>query len=202
MRVPEEAVTAGSEALEEKMGLGRDEALHYAATAIEAAAPHLTPRVAGLDPHARAVLAQFITRLRPQDPDSENIPDTYDYALADEILTEITADPEPVVLPVFTGPVTPRAVVAALKELPSIRAYGVVSAGVWYDEFSGQTTQRVVISTGGFSENEELLAQLRRTLFWLMWWDSTHRGGTFIFQLPLDAWDTPVERLAEQLGTW
>lgn len=43
-----------------------------------------------LIPEARDVLAQFIARLRPQDPESESIPDEFDFQLADEILAEIT----------------------------------------------------------------------------------------------------------------
>jgi len=39
------------------------------------------------------------------------------------------------------------------------------------------------IATGGWSGNEEMIAALQdNVIFWAMCWDSSHRGGLFVFQ--------------------
>lgn len=147
----DEAITAGAEALEETMGLGRDEALHYAAAAIEAAAAHLPSPPVDLE------------------------------ALAGEVTS-------------------PRMLVGVLGRVPSMAAYGSVTSQVVPDEFTGRDVREVRLTTGGFSDNEDLVARLRRTIFWWTYWESTHRGGMFVFRVPISHWDAEHAGLAKPQG--
>jgi hypothetical protein len=35
--------------------------------------------------------------------------------------------------------------------------------------------------TGGWSENEEIINQLSTTMFWILWWQESKRGGYYKF---------------------
>jgi len=37
------------------------------------------------------------------------------------------------------------------------------------------------LTTGGWSENEEIINQLSDTFFWFLWWQESHRGGYYKF---------------------
>ena len=37
------------------------------------------------------------------------------------------------------------------------------------------------LTTGGWSENEELIDQIADTMFWLLWWQESKRGGYYKF---------------------
>ena len=47
---------------------------------------------------------------------------------------------------------------------------------------------RLVLHTGGWSGNEDIVAELRDTWFWLMYWQATHRGGHYYFEIPWSEW--------------
>lgn len=47
---------------------------------------------------------------------------------------------------------------------------------------------RIKIATGGWSDNEEIVAALmRNSLFVALFWESTHRGGLTVIRPPLAA---------------
>jgi len=39
------------------------------------------------------------------------------------------------------------------------------------------------LATGGWSGNEDIIQSLRKNLFWMITWESSHRGGLFVFDL-------------------
>lgn len=41
--------------------------------------------------------------------------------------------------------------------------------------------QTLELTTGGWSENEEIVDQLSDTFFWFLWWQESHRGGYYKF---------------------
>lgn len=42
---------------------------------------------------------------------------------------------------------------------------------------------KLYLSTGGWSGNEEVVAALRRSDFWLLAWEQSRRGGHYVFDL-------------------
>ena len=40
------------------------------------------------------------------------------------------------------------------------------------------------LSTGGWSGNEDIIEALKPTLFWLMYWWRSERGGHYYFEIP------------------
>lgn len=41
----------------------------------------------------------------------------------------------------------------------------------------------LTIATGGWSDNETIIHALGCTMFWVMCWESSHRGGKYVFDL-------------------
>ncbi len=39
------------------------------------------------------------------------------------------------------------------------------------------------LTTGGWSENEEIISELSETMFWSFWWEESKRGGYYKFIL-------------------
>lgn len=39
----------------------------------------------------------------------------------------------------------------------------------------------IELTTGGWSENEELIDKLANTMFWFLWWNTSKRGGYYKF---------------------
>lgn len=54
--------------------------------------------------------------------------------------------------------------------------YGTFEA---YKEKDGKTT--IELTTGGWSENEDIIDMLADTVFWLFWWQESKRGGYYKF---------------------
>jgi len=42
-------------------------------------------------------------------------------------------------------------------------------------------TETLELTTGGWSENENLIDQIAETWFWLLWWQESKRGGYYKF---------------------
>ena len=40
------------------------------------------------------------------------------------------------------------------------------------------------LSTGGWSGNEDIIEVLESTIFWLMFWQKSERGGHYYFEIP------------------
>ena len=54
----------------------------------------------------------------------------------------------------------------------------------WGPEFGVRETQRrLYLSTAGWSGNEELIEVLEGTMFWMLCWESSRRGGHYVFNL-------------------
>ncbi|BAS11809.1 hypothetical protein AHiyo8_01120 [Arthrobacter sp. Hiyo8] len=53
-----------------------------------------------------------------------------------------------------------------------------------------QLVHELKLVTGGFSTDEKLIGRVERDLLGLMYWESSHRGGLFVFQIPQDALDS------------
>jgi hypothetical protein len=45
-------------------------------------------------------------------------------------------------------------------------------------------SKRLEIATGGWSGCEELISTVRHTLWYVKYWESTHRGGLWIWEVP------------------
>ena len=39
----------------------------------------------------------------------------------------------------------------------------------------------IELTTGGWSENEEIIEELSNTMFWFLWWQESKRGGYYKF---------------------
>ena len=59
----------------------------------------------------------------------------------------------------------------------------------------GRQVKRVSMVTLGWSGNEAVASTITGTLFHTLWWESTHRGGLTVYQVPADQWDVPWEQL-------
>lgn len=55
----------------------------------------------------------------------------------------------------------------------------------------------VKLVTGGWSENEEVVEQIRESMFHLLFWESIHRGGMHVFHVPSARWREHID-----LGRW
>lgn len=58
--------------------------------------------------------------------------------------------------------------------------------------------RQVQLITGGWSDDEHLLGRVAPTstppsLFGLSFWASTHRGGLYVYEVPVDRFDSPDE---------
>ena len=49
---------------------------------------------------------------------------------------------------------------------------------------------QVRLAIGGWSGNEVIIAELDRTFFSLLYWQSSHRGGLHLYEVPVAEWDT------------
>lgn len=56
-----------------------------------------------------------------------------------------------------------------------------------WSEKDGKHGREYHVSTGGWSGNEDIIGALREnSLFWAMCWESSRRGGHFVFQVSKD----------------
>ena len=42
-------------------------------------------------------------------------------------------------------------------------------------------TETLELTTGGWSENEEIINEIANTMFWFLWWQESKRGGYYKF---------------------
>lgn len=48
------------------------------------------------------------------------------------------------------------------------------------------------IATAGESFNEDIIGALENTMFWFMYWESSHRGGGYTFHIAQEQMDIPT----------
>lgn len=41
----------------------------------------------------------------------------------------------------------------------------------------------LILTTGGWSENEEIINLISNTMFWFLWWQESKRGGYYRFKI-------------------
>lgn len=52
----------------------------------------------------------------------------------------------------------------------------------------GRPIVRIRLVTGGWSGNEEVIGEIDATWFGVLYWQSSHRGGLHVFDVPETAW--------------
>lgn len=57
-----------------------------------------------------------------------------------------------------------------------------------------QLVRELKLVTGGFSTDEKLIGRAERGLLGLMYWESSHRGGLFVYLIPQEALDSELVR--------
>lgn len=75
-------------------------------------------------------------------------------------------------------------------------AYGGVSVGdpVPSELRPQRLVRRVELVTAGYSDDEALCGRVENgSLFGLMFWDSSHRGGLTVYEVPVERFDSPQE---------
>lgn len=56
---------------------------------------------------------------------------------------------------------------------------------IWYyPDYVRRDGRNLELHTGGWSGNEEIIDVLTQSLFWLMYWQKSERGGHYYFELP------------------
>ena len=84
----------------------------------------------------------------------------------------------------FHGP--PRQLVDLLEEMwwtPTL-----MSVEEWLDA-QCKTVVRVSLATGGWSGNEQIIGTLDGSMFHLRFWESSHRGGLHVYEVPKGEWE-------------
>lgn len=56
----------------------------------------------------------------------------------------------------------------------------------WGFELKGKRVLRLELHTGGWSGNESIINALNKTIFWMMCWEKTIRGGHYYFRVQLN----------------
>jgi hypothetical protein len=59
-----------------------------------------------------------------------------------------------------------------------------------------RTFVRVSLATGGWSDNEQIIDTLDGSMFHLRFWESSHRGGLDVYEVPEAEWE-----VVSQLGS-
>lgn len=54
----------------------------------------------------------------------------------------------------------------------------------WGLKVSGKRVVRLELHTGGWSGNEQIIGALRKSWFWLFFWQKSERGGHHYFTVP------------------
>ena len=55
----------------------------------------------------------------------------------------------------------------------------------------------VKLVTGGWSANEEVLSQLERTVFHVLYWEFSHRGGLHVYHVGKSLWTCEYKQLGD-----
>ena len=67
-----------------------------------------------------------------------------------------------------------------IKGIMIITKYWNIEYGTYeYKDIEGMKS--IKLTTGGWSENEELIDEIATTMFWILWWQESKRGGYYKF---------------------
>lgn len=53
----------------------------------------------------------------------------------------------------------------------------------WGFKLTGKRVLRLELHTGGWSGNEEIIEELQSTMFFMLWWRKSLRGGHYYFRI-------------------
>jgi hypothetical protein len=56
------------------------------------------------------------------------------------------------------------------------------------DRLFRKKVMKLELHTGGWSGNEDVIGELQQTMFWILYWVESHRGGHYYFNIPWQAW--------------
>jgi len=51
-----------------------------------------------------------------------------------------------------------------------------------YEVICGDNSLTIELTTGGWSENEKAIDKLSETMFWMLYWQKSERGGKYTFR--------------------
>lgn len=73
--------------------------------------------------------------------------------------------------------------------------YGTVQIGPVgpHPQFPQTQARQIVLTTGGWSEDEVLLERVQSSLFRTLFWASSHAGGKFVYYVNSEWYDAPEE---------
>ena len=54
----------------------------------------------------------------------------------------------------------------------------------WGDDYVMLKGDKFELHTGGWSGNEDIVDALMGTMFWMLCWESSRRGGHYYFEIP------------------
>lgn len=52
-----------------------------------------------------------------------------------------------------------------------------------FDIEGKDNTITLILTTGGWSENEKIINLISNTMFWFLWWQESKRGGYYKFEI-------------------
>lgn len=61
------------------------------------------------------------------------------------------------------------------------------------ERFRHKKVMKLVLHTGGWSGNEDIIGKLQDTWFWILYWAESHRGGHYYFEIPWKDWNKVKE---------
>lgn len=64
-------------------------------------------------------------------------------------------------------------------------------------DFLNRPIKRVSLITGGWSGCETAINVIERSMYGYAYWESTHRGGLHIYNIPTTTWDQPMQALPD-----
>ena len=76
---------------------------------------------------------------------------------------------------------------ADLRTLPWTVAAVEFLDAAWNHDYGGAQTildEELHLATGGWSGNEDVISALMESPFWAQGWQSSHRGGLYVFRMP------------------
>ena len=50
-------------------------------------------------------------------------------------------------------------------------------------ELTGKRIKKLFLATGGWSGNEDIISALQKTMFWMIFWEKSERGGAYYFRI-------------------